>query len=157
MFYLTQSRFSDILYLCAIGFNFTVMIAKNNPLNIRFSITNFWKGQIGQRKGFVVFSNLSFGIRAACIIIMRSYRKKGLCTIRQVVSRWAPSSENNTDAYISYVCRMLDMNPDSRLSELDYPMLISAMSWMEVGFEESVTAMQVKAVIDSFNIKPFSI
>lgn len=131
------------------------MIAKNNPLNVRFSIKNLWKGQTGQRKGFATFSNLSFGIRAACIIIMRSYRKRGLVTPRQIIGTWAPPSENNTDGYLSFVCRMMDINPDSELSTLDYPMLIASMSWMEVGFEESISAMQVQAVIDSFGIEVY--
>lgn len=131
------------------------MIATNNPLNIRYSILNRWKGQTGSRKGFVCFSSIIFGIRAACVIIMQSYRKKGYTTVRSVVGHWAPPSENDTDRYVSFVCRMMDINPDSELSALDYPMLIASMSWMEVGFDESVTAMQVQSVIDQFEIKLF--
>ena len=131
------------------------MIAKNNPLNIRSSILNKWKGQIGSRKGFVEFSSLIYGVRAACIIIMRSYRKKGYKTVRSIIGHGAPPSENDTDRYIDFVCRMLDINSDSDLSILDYPMLISAMSWMEVGFDDSVTAPQVKSVIDQFDIIPY--
>ena len=38
-----------------------------------------------------------------------------LYTIRAIVSRWAPSSENNTEAYIANVSRLTGIHPDEPL------------------------------------------
>lgn len=79
------------------------MIAKNNPFNIRNNRKNKWQGQIGSRKGFCMFSDLKYGVRAAAIII-RNYYEHGLVTPRQIITRFAPPSENDTGSYISFVC-----------------------------------------------------
>lgn len=129
------------------------MIGKNNPLNIRYSLLNRWRGQDGSNKGFCQFVDIKYGIRAACILIMRSYRKKGLKTIRQVIERYAPPTENDTENYISFVCRQVGMSPDEELRPEDYAHLISAMSYMEVGFSDFVTIPEVLDVIDLYEIK----
>lgn len=86
--------------------NFNVMkalaIRNNNPLNIRFSPLNVWKGQTGSNKGFVTFENMEYGYRAA-LVLLRSYVKRGYDTVTSIISRWAPESENNTSAYIRTV------------------------------------------------------
>ena len=129
------------------------MIGINNPLNIRHSIWNPWRGEAEPCRGFCQFVTLEYGVRAACITLMRSYRKRGLKTIRQVLERWAPPSENNTDNYISFVCRKISMSPDEELRPKDYPYLIHAMSWMEVGFADCVTVITVREVIEKWDIK----
>ena len=77
----------------------------NNPLNIRRGCN--WKGlnPYGKDKEFCVFVDVLFGIRAALIIIRRYIIKYKVCTVSQIISRWAPSKENNTDAYIQFVCK----------------------------------------------------
>lgn len=78
------------------------MVGKNNPFNIRSS-RNKWLGQIGSRKGFCEFSSLGYGIRAV-LVLMCTYRDKyHLKTVRDVVTRFAPPSENKTEDYIKYV------------------------------------------------------
>ena len=96
---------------------------------------------------------MQYGIRAACILLMRTYRKKGAKTIRQVVTRFAPPSENNTENYISFVCRQVGMSPDEEIRQADYPQVISAMSYMEVGFADFVSVPSVAQVIIEFSIK----
>ena len=74
-----------------------------NPLNIRFSKDTNWIGsKLKDSKGFVVFAAFSFGYRAA-VMILRSYAKRGLTTVPQIIETWAPRSENNTVAYIKAV------------------------------------------------------
>lgn len=63
---------------------------------------NSWKGQTGSNKGFCTFDTMEHGYRAA-LILLRNYVKRGYDTIFEIVSRWAPESENNTKAYISAV------------------------------------------------------
>ena len=76
--------------------------SNNNPLNIRFSPMNQWKGQIGCRKGFCVFDTKVHGYRAA-LVLLHNYVKRGYDTVHEIISRWAPASENDTKNYIRVV------------------------------------------------------
>ena len=86
------------------------MIARNNPFNIRYVKANNWKGLTGQTKGFCNFETMDFGLRAGFILIRNYVYKKDLWTVENVLERFAPSSENNTSAYISFVSDYLSSN-----------------------------------------------
>jgi hypothetical protein len=74
-----------------------------NPLNIRYDRNTNWLGsKLKCKQGFVQFAAFSFGYRAA-VMILRSYAKRGLTTVPQIIETWAPRSENNTVAYIKAV------------------------------------------------------
>lgn len=108
------------------------MIGKNNPFNIRFSRTNKWQGQCGSRKGFVCFVTPELGIRAAIIIVMRSYRNFGFVTIQDIIKRFAPPLENNTEEYVVFVVRSTQIPPLKVLNSQDqYARVLHAMSIME--------------------------
>lgn len=129
------------------------MIGSNNVLNIRYSRLNYWLGMTGYRKGFCEFVSRQYGIRAACIIIMRSYRKRHIDTVRGVIYEFAPPCENDTERYVATVVNLSGLDPDRCLAARDYPALISAMSYMEVGFKEYAPVSEVVGVINRFNIK----
>lgn len=79
-----------------------------------------------------------YGWRAALIIIYSSYRKKGFVTISQIITRWAPPSENDTKGYLKYVCDRTGMSSDTFMPTLhDDPLawahLLMAMAEMEIG------------------------
>lgn len=79
----------------------------NNPGNIRINPNQNWLGMIlGDDPKFVKFKDPIWGIRALGKILI-TYRRKDLCTsIRNIINRWAPPSDNNnTEAYISAVCK----------------------------------------------------
>ena len=78
------------------------MIGLNNPGNIRDSGID-WKGRTGATKGFVDFDTLHNGIRAIGRNL-RTHQLRGEKTIRQLVSAYAPPSENDTEKYIADVC-----------------------------------------------------
>lgn len=110
---------------------------KNNPLNIRHSSKFVWKGEVSHFNGFCVFSNQWFGYRAA-LIILSKYKKRGLVTLKDIVSTWAPSSENPTDNYVSFVCHMLTLSPDVPIFNdgmSKSQILFSLLYWMSV-FEQ---------------------
>ena len=110
------------------------MIAKNNIFNIRQGAK--WQGMTGTKKGFVEFKNQEYAIRA-WLILMRTYRRRYGCkTIRQIVTRYAPPNENNTEQYIAYCRRQLHLEPDSTLNfDCEYIQLAAAMAKMETGVE----------------------
>ena len=85
-----------------------------NPLNIRKS-KDQWKGlaERQQDTAFCQFKSLEYGWRAAFYLLTRTYyHKYRLYTIRTIIRRWAPESENNTEAYIANVSRLTGIQPD---------------------------------------------
>lgn len=83
----------------------------NNPLNIRNNKAYRWSGQIGvDNDGFCRFDNVISGLRAA-IALVRTYNDRyDLHSVRDIISRWAPPTENNTERYIINVCHATGMN-----------------------------------------------
>lgn len=76
----------------------------NNPLNIRWSVRNKWFGQTGAYKDFVMFSDLSYGVRAALVLLRRYINDYHLSRVMEIITRFAPPTENNTIKYINFVC-----------------------------------------------------
>ncbi len=91
----------------AVRFDRTLAYRNKNPLNIRYVNSVKWQRQIGNGGGFVEFESFSWGYRAA-VIILRNYQLRGLKTISQIISTWAPRSENNTVAYIKTVLESMN-------------------------------------------------
>lgn len=79
----------------------------NNPLNIRYSPRNKWQGQNGQNKGFCVFMDLKYGFRAAFLLLFKYYITYGCRSVKDFITRFAPPSENNTSAYVTFVIDFL--------------------------------------------------
>lgn len=108
-------------------------IRNNNPLNIR--IGNNWQGETSANGDgeFEQFNTPEMGIRAAARTL-KNYRDiHGLKTIEEIVSRWAPSSENNTSAYVASVEQKTGIARDSILGDSDYIDVIKAMIYHENG------------------------
>lgn len=107
-----------------------------NPLNIR--IGNAWQGEVEHPTDteFEQFINMFYGCRAAFIILKRYMTRYKLVTITDIISRWAPVSENNTRCYIDAV---VERTGYSALKELDFYSadhmirLFEAMSLVECG------------------------
>lgn len=78
-------------------------IRNNNPGNIRKTSTP-WQGlaPVQDDPEFFKFIAPEWGIRAMARILY-TYRGRGLDTIREIVTTWAPPHENNTAAYIENV------------------------------------------------------
>lgn len=93
-------------------------IRNNNPFNIRYSAANNWEGQTGSDGAFCVFSSMPYGIRAGGVLL-RKYLKNGANTIEKIISKFAPSSENNTKKYIADVAKMSGINADKVLTDGD--------------------------------------
>ena len=88
-----------------------------NPLNIRRS-KDQWKGlaEAQTDRAFCQFKSLEYGWRAAFYLLTRTYyHKYRLYTIRTIIRRWAPASENNTEAYIQNVSKLTGILPDEPL------------------------------------------
>ncbi|WP_289639716.1 hypothetical protein [Turicimonas muris] len=118
-----------------------------NPLNIR-ATTDKWQGAIGQNeKGYLIFSSPVDGIRAAAKVLKNYDSKYGINTIEEIVSRFAPASENPTGEYIQNVVKATGYKAQEKL-DLKNPevmqKLIQAMMNQEIGgvaySEETISA-----------------
>lgn len=84
----------------------------NNPGNIRFNKSNRWKGLIGKdSKGFCKFSSVEYGFRALVVLLLR-YIDYGYNTPKRIILRYAPLSENDSYAYIRFICDRLSISDD---------------------------------------------
>ena len=125
------------------------MIAKNNIFNIRAGQN--WQGKTGARKGFVEFQSRTYAIRA-WLLLMRTYRRRGCKTIRQIVTTYAPPKENNTEAYIDFVCRQMKYNASYALeADSSYILLGIAMAAMETS--TVLHYHEIYEVMQKFNIR----
>lgn len=91
-------------------------IRNNNPGNIRAGKFSESMGAVGSDdKGFAIFADMQTGMQAT-MALLKSYASRGFDTIRKVISRWAPGSENDTQAYIADVAKKLGISPDQVLN-----------------------------------------
>ena len=107
-------------------------IRNNNPLNIRRTAKDQWKGMAEAQtdRAFVQFKSLEYGWRAAFYLLTRTYyHKYRLYTIRMIINKWAPPNENLTATYIENVSRLTGIAPDEPIGiPSDQP-----QRWMAVG------------------------
>jgi hypothetical protein len=93
----------------------------NNPMNIRFVAANKWRGKVSENRkkdrAFEEFTNVVWGWRAAFYLLMKYYFKNKLKTPRMIITKYAPPSENNTDAYVHNVMEFMHKNGFPNLEE----------------------------------------
>lgn len=82
-------------------------VRNNNPGNIDYVPANKWRGQLppnpALEKRFARFDTPENGIRALGKLLLTYQDKHGLKTVESIISRWAPSNENDTSAYVRAV------------------------------------------------------
>jgi len=110
-------------------------IRNNNPGNIDRHAGTVWKGASPDQSTdsrFVVFTGPEWGIRAIARIL-RQYQARGVQTLSQVISTWAPPSENDTGSYIRRVTSETGIRPDQLVLTEHYPAIIAAIIRHENG------------------------
>ena len=118
-------------------------LRNNNPLNIRItpkqrSGQGRWQGMRQEQKdgAFCQFEDMKWGWRAAFMLLTRNYYAvHHLHTIRQIISRWAPPQDNNnTEAYVERVARLMHYHPDRTLGIPS----VEAARWMQLGLAMAI-------------------
>lgn len=99
-------------------------VRNNNPGNIDYSPSNKWNGQLGMEEGvasprFARFDTPENGIRALGKLLQTYQRVYGLNTVSQIISRWAPSNENDTAAYVKSVEKRTGSAPGAKIRLAD--------------------------------------
>lgn len=120
-------------------------IRNNNPLNIR--VGNAWLGEVAEPtdKEFEQFVSLTYGLRAAFILLRRYIQRYKLNTIEAILRRWSPPTENHTENYIEKVCELTRL---SRWEEIDFNneetmlAIVDAMIMVENGESVPVSCIE---------------
>ena len=120
-------------------------IRNNNPLNIRHAADR-WQGAREEQKdkSFVQFKSMAYGYRAAWKVLQTYYDR--FCmqgkpfTVRNIICRWAPPDENDTEAYIRRVLKLSSIGGKENLLPPDnvdgyerLSGLLQAMTCIECG------------------------
>ena len=119
----------------------------NNPLNIRRVKGQHWRGERLPLKGdgggsFCRFRSVPYALRAAfCILRTYATKHKANC-IADIITRWAPPTENDTQRYIQDVCRLTGFGGKERLTEDMWLRLVRAMAVIESGM--NLTEKQIQ-------------
>lgn len=87
-------------------------IRNNNPGNIRHGEP--WKGlsETQTDPDFCQFESMAWGCRALIRTLVTYVEKHHLTSVRQIITRWAPPSENDTIAYAKHVATALKRDID---------------------------------------------
>ncbi|GFM85395.1 hypothetical protein PSCICO_07940 [Pseudomonas cichorii] len=100
-----------------------------NPGNIRHAKGVRWQGQAASQADtdFVQFTDPRWGIRAIARVLITYQDKRRAAdgsridTVREIIERWAPPNENNTEAYVISVAGVLQIGPnDETIDVYDY-------------------------------------
>lgn len=119
-------------------------LRNNNPGNIRVSESKF-KGELPSDNAFKKFDTIVNGYRAMFVLLRNYNRLYGINTIRGIVSRYAPPTENNTSSYIEYVCMVCNYPPDK---EIDFKrkklfvLIVYAMAYIETGYKPDIHVVE---------------
>ena len=113
-------------------------LRNNNPGNIVDGEFARRHGAIGSDGRFAIFPDAETGSRAMDALL-ESYGRRGYDTLREVIGRWAPPSENNTSAYVASVAKRLGVSPDQRL-DLSDPSVRAALAREIARHEGAVSA-----------------
>lgn len=139
-------------------------VRNNNPGNIDYNPRNDWQGQLGIEEGvdrprFARFSEPVWGIRAMAKLIL-NYRgkdgmpgvgKPGIDTVREVITRWAPGNENNTEAYVQMVAKAMRVQPNDPI-QLANRLLLTPMVAAIIRHENGYAPYDEEVVAQGVNL-----
>lgn len=121
--------------------NAPIGLRQHNPGNLRG-----W-GDTPVNGGFANFNSDSEGLSAMAGNLVK-YSERGLNSIQEIIKRWAPSNENNTQAYIDAVTKRLGVGASDALDLKDpatLARLMAAMIQQEQGYNPYGTSDLVAA------------
>ena len=99
---------------------------------------------------------MEYGYRAIFVILRTYITKYNLTTVGEIITRWAPPSENNTLGYIKAVCKhtgLADVSTIDPRNSSQMQRLISAISRVENGEEADPEQVRQGWLLYSFGGK----
>ena len=113
------SRTKDITLidplLEGVGMKATRNMRNRNPGNMRHGPK--WLGLAADQSDseFSTFVDFVHGYRGLVINLRNQFRLYGLMTVRGIISKFAPSNENDTESYVDKVSKAMRVSPDAPL------------------------------------------
>jgi hypothetical protein len=103
-------------------------LRNNNPGNIRYNGIE-WQGLAKPPSdgAFCVFTAPQFGIRALGKLMRNYHFYYGIRSIRGIITRFAPDTENNTASYIQSVCKATGFDESEQLDVENDDVLLALM------------------------------
>ena len=112
-------------------------IRNKNPGNIKLGTD--WDGLAAEQTDptFCIFDEAVMGIRALMRILLTYRFTHNKKNIDSIIRRWAPPSENDTEAYIKFVAKRMEIEPmdDIDNSIKAYLPLVKSIIQMENGMQ----------------------
>ncbi len=132
-------------------------IRNNNPGNLRRG-SDKWQGLADPQTdpAYCTFKSPIYGIRALARTLIAYQVVHNLRTIREIIGRWAPTSENDTVMYIKAVTETTGFTPDQALdmhAYNDLKPLVLAIIKQENG-QQPYTAAQVDKALVLAGVEP---
>ena len=114
-----------------------------NPGNIRLG-SFLYKGERAHSSDgeFRQFESMEWGYRAMFVLLYTYAVKYNCSTLRQMIERYAPPSENHTENYIRRVAYATHLSPEEIIFTKDgatMTAVVAAMSEVENGVEADMT------------------
>ncbi|MEO0753952.1 MAG: lytic transglycosylase catalytic, partial [Pseudomonadota bacterium] len=100
-------------------------IRNNNPGNLNYVGQAGATKEAGPNGRFAVFQTAEEGLRALADQLRR-YGSRGINSVRAIISKFAPASENNTQAYIGSVSKGLGIDANAAL-DLSDPKVVQSL------------------------------
>ena len=140
-------------------------LKNNNPLNIRHS-ADHWQGAATTQtdKAFVQFQSMAYGYRAAWKVLdtycLAFRRERKPYNVRNIIARWAPPTENDTEAYVKAVVKLSGLGGNENIPRPNRyrnferlqktARLIAAMTCVECGI--AMNEVDTKAIWQGYDL-----
>jgi len=129
-------------------------IRNNNPGNIRTSELIDWIGEVDPLKkkdpDFEEFRTMAYGVRAMMKLLLKYQKDYKLNTINELVGKYAPRNENNTNAYIERVCNSMQCSENQIINLKEKNTMCNLVDAM-IAVENSVH-ISMKTIEDGWNL-----
>lgn len=121
-------------------------LENRNPGNIRRAPVRY-KGEVRPSRDpdFKEFESIAWGYRAIFVLLDTYRTRYGVDTLRGMISRWAPPSENRTEAYIRAVADDTGLDPDKPLDTRDRKTMVplaASISRVENGVQAETAEVE---------------
>lgn len=121
-------------------------IRNNNVGNIIIA-NNDWKGKVPLASNtdgkFEQFYTFEHGLRAL-LVLLKNYIKNGNDSVKEIIEKYAPSSENDTTSYMNVVANKLNVNPTQSITfdKTTALVLVTAINFVENGKDYPISREQ---------------
>ena len=100
----------------------------NNPGNLKYGSFAKSHGAVGSDGVFAIWTSLKDGYKAqADLLQSRNYKN---LTLQQAIHRYAPNSENDTQAYINYLVNNTGVSPYKVMRTFSAAEMMNLVKWM---------------------------